>query len=336
VTPRDALEVIPQLAHMYDEPFADSSQIPTFLVSRLARQHVTVALSGDGGDELFSGYNRYLWSQQAWRGLNRIPLPLRRAASAAILKMPARAWDRVLRPLMPLAPQRLRYPMPGSRLHKLADSLAVDSPQKLYRRLISHWTDPGSIVLGGREPGNPVYEAVWSGPGGFVRKMMVSDLLGYLPDDILVKVDRAAMSVSLEGRVPLLDHELIEFSFGLPLDYLLREGSGKLVLKSVLHRYVPPALVERPKAGFALPVAEWLRGPLRDWAEALLDSRRLHDEGYFAVAPVRAAWEQHLSGQGQLEYLIWDVLMFQSWLEHFRANVARTPAVNPLPSARVA
>jgi asparagine synthase (glutamine-hydrolysing) len=336
VTPADALDVIPQLAQMYDEPFADSSQIPTFLVSRLARQHVTVALSGDGGDELFGGYNRYLWSQQIWRRLNRIPLPLRRAASAAILKLPARAWDRVLRPLMPVVPQRFRYPMPGSRLHKLARSFAVESPQALYRRLISHWTDPGSIVLGGREPRATADESVWSDPGEFVRKMMVSDLLGYLPDDILVKLDRAAMSVSLEGRVPLLDHELIEFSFGLPLDYLLRDGSGKLVLKSVLHRYVPPPLVERPKAGFALPVADWLRGPLRDWAEALLDARRLRDEGYFAVEPVRAAWEQHLSGQGQLEYLIWDVLMFQSWLEHFKEQVAPSLASDLLPCVRVA
>jgi asparagine synthase (glutamine-hydrolysing) len=336
VTPADALDVIPQLAQMYDEPFADSSQIPTFLVSRLARQHVTVALSGDGGDELFSGYNRYLWTQQVWRRLSRVPLPLRRAASATILKLPASAWDRVLRPLMPLVPRRMRYSLPGSRLHKMAQSFAVDSQQAVYRRLISHWIDPGSIVLGSREPRNALFEAAWSGPGGFVRKMMLSDLLGYLPDDILVKLDRAAMRVSLEGRVPLLDHELIEFSFGLPLEYLLRDGSGKLVLKSVLHRYVPPALVERPKAGFALPVAEWLRGPLREWAEALLDPRRLRDEGYFAVEPVRAAWQQHLGGQGQLEYLIWDVLMFQSWLEHFRASVAQPLAAECSPAARVA
>lgn len=337
VTPNDALAVIPKLASIYDEPFADCSQIPTFLVCQLARRHVTVALSGDGGDELFAGYTRYPRTRKIWSVLERIPLPLRRAVVGALVKVPAHAWDRVLRPFMALVPGRFLYPMSGSRLHKLAESAAVGSSSALYRRLMSHWTDPESIVIGGRESGGTRYAEIWREPNGdIIRNMMTSDLVGYLPDDILVKVDRAAMSVSLEGRMPMLDHELIEFSFGLPLEYLQREGEGKRVLKHVLYKHVPRELVERPKAGFGLPIDSWLRGPLRDWAESLLDRSRLNREGYFHAEPIRRAWEQHLAGQHALEYLIWDVLMFQAWLDEFRAKLALPRTHADCPVVRVA
>ncbi|RMD79436.1 MAG: asparagine synthase (glutamine-hydrolyzing) [Gammaproteobacteria bacterium] len=328
VTPREAMEVIPRLPEIYDEPFADSSQIPTFLVSRLAREHVTVALSGDGGDELFGGYNRYVWALGLWRRLDRLPRPLRALAARAIRAVPPGAWERLFALAGPLLPAGLRVRQPGLKMHKLAELLRCADPGAIYLRLVSHWEDPASVVLGAGEPAT-----VLSDPGRqprlptFLERMMCLDALTYLPDDILVKVDRAAMAVSLETRVPFLDHRVVETAWRVPVALKLREGKGKWLLRRILHRHVPPELVERPKMGFGVPIEHWLRGPLRDWAEALLDEARLRREGYLDPAPVRRLWWEHLAGRGSWQYWLWDVLAFQAWLEQGGARAGPPAAV---------
>ncbi|RME33050.1 MAG: asparagine synthase (glutamine-hydrolyzing) [Gammaproteobacteria bacterium] len=317
VTPEEALALIPDLPQIYDEPFADASQIPTTLISRLTRRRVTVALTGDGGDELFGGYNRYFWALRLQRAA-AVPAPLRRAAGAAIRLLPPALWDRLFAMLSPLLPAHLRFSLPGDKLHKLAGLLAFTDPADLYRRLISHWPQPEQLVIGGREPG--LLREVEAGLPGKVsgaRRMMYLDTAGYLPGDILTKVDRAAMSASLETRVPLLDHRLLAFAWSLPPELLIRGGQGKYLLRRVLHRHVPPALVERPKMGFAVPLEAWLRGPLRDWAEVLLDEGRLRREGIFEPGPIRRRWAEHLSGRRNWQYPLWGVLMFQAWRERW-------------------
>jgi len=314
VTPEEALAVIPRLPSLYDEPFADSSQIPTYLVSALARRDVTVALSGDGGDELFGGYNRYFWGRGIWDRIGWMPRPARRAAAASMRALSPEAWDGVFRTLSPVLPRAMRQRMPGDRLHKLAGVLAVGSPDEMYWRLASVWNDAGGVVLGGQEH-PPVYA-----DGGraaalddFTLRMMQLDLITYLPDDILTKVDRASMGVSLEAREPLLDHRLVEFAWRLPLSMKMEGVQGKRVLREVLYRYVPREMVERPKMGFGIPIDRWLRGPLRAWAEELLDEGRLAREGFFDAARVRATWRDHLSGRRNWQYQLWGVLMFQAW-----------------------
>ena len=316
VTPREAMAVIPRLPSIYDEPFADSSQIPTFLVSQLARQHVTVSLSGDGGDELLGGYNRYLLGKDLWQKLSLLPTGVRTAFARMVKAISPRTWSALMKPLMPLAPSRYRVGLPGDKLHKLADVVSHADLDSLYRDLVSHWRSPGEIVLGGAE-----YPTLLSQTGDLhiddpVARMMFLDLVTYLPDDILVKVDRAAMAVSLETRVPLLDHRVVEFAWQVPMASKVDARGTKQLLRSVLDRYVPAALIDRPKMGFGVPIDSWLRGPLRDWAEALLDPARLKREGYLNPQPIRANWEQHLSGQRDWHYPLWDVLMFQAWLEH--------------------
>lgn len=314
VTPDQALGVIPQLAAMYDEPFADSSQLPTYLVSALARQHVTVALSGDGGDELFGGYNRYFWAAALWRKLRLMPRGLRAASATSIRGLPPRHWNRLFKSFALVIPARLRYSNPGDKLHKLAGLLSVNSPEELYLRLVSHWDSPASLVLGAEELPTPITDpSSWLEGADFTQGMMLLDSVSYLPDDILVKVDRAAMSVSLETRVPLLDHRVMEFAWRLPGEMKIRNGQGKWLLRKLLHRYVPAALVERPKMGFGVPIDEWLRGPLRAWANDLLAEDKLRREGIFDPAPIREKWLEHLSGRRNWQYLLWDVLMFQSW-----------------------
>jgi asparagine synthase (glutamine-hydrolysing) len=315
VTEQDARDVIPLLPSIYDEPFSDSSQIPTYLVSKLARRHVTVSLSGDGGDELFAGYNRHVWGDRLWNRMRAIPRPARRMVSRALTSVPPAVWDRraAAVPLL-RSSKRLGAAHLGHKLHKLAEVLGADRPDRMYLGFASHWKQPSDVVLGGHEPPTLVTDPrAWLDAGSFTERMMYLDLVTYLPDDILVKVDRASMAVGLEARVPLLDHRVVEFAWRLPLELKLRDGVGKAVLRDVLYRYVPRTMIERPKAGFGVPLKDWLRGPLREWAEALLAPDRLRADGFFDPTPVRAAWDEHLSGRRDRQYDLWDVLMFQAW-----------------------
>lgn len=320
VTAADALAVVPRLPVLYDEPFADASQVPTFLVSQLASRYVKVALSGDGGDELFGGYNRHFLGPRIWRTANSFPRMARILLGRILLGTSPEALDRAFGFAMPFMPRRLRYGNVGERLHKLAEACLARSPYALYRRLVSHWEDPGGIVLGVEEPRTLLDDAeTWQGFGDFAEWMMCVDQITYLPDDILVKVDRAAMANSLESRVPFLDHAVIEWAWRLPIANKISKGVGKQVLREVLYRHVPRELVDRPKAGFGVPIDAWLRGPARDWAEALLDESRLRREAVFDPAPIRKRWHEHLSGERNWQYQLWDVLMFQAWQEHWRA-----------------
>ena len=315
VTAEDARSVIPLLPQLYDEPFADSSQIPTYLVCKAARQNVTVALSGDAGDELFGGYNRYFLGPRVWKRFSKMPYRLREVLGIAIQQVPIEGWDYFGRILGSQGFSRL-----GDTAHKLAYRMkTVNSLDDLYRSLVTEW--PQDMV--------PVKSAphfttllddrnLVAGISAAEHRMMFLDSLTYLPDDILTKVDRAAMGVSLETRVPFLDHRVAALAWRLPLDMKIRGGEGKWALRQVLYKYVPRKLIERPKAGFGIPVGQWLRGPLRDWAETLLDENRLKREGYLKPAPIRKIWQQHLSGRYDQTVKLWTVLMFQAWLEENR------------------
>jgi len=316
VTPEQAMAVIPLLPQIYDEPFADSSQIPTWLVSQLAKQQVTVCLSGDGADELFAGYNHYFLGKAAWNKLKLLPLPVRVLLAKVITGVSADKWHELFVSLQPLLPRKLQLSNPGDKLHKLAGTLYSDSPEKLYLGLVSLWDDPAEIVCGGFEPVIAVTDQQqWPDLPDLVQRMMALDTLAYMPDDILVKVDRAAMNLSLETRVPFLDHRVVEFAWRLPVEMKVINGYGKHVLRQVLSQYVPNALIDRPKMGFSVPLASWLRGPLRDWVEALLDENLLKQQGYFNSPGIRKKWHEHLSGQRNWQYQLWGVLMFQAWLE---------------------
>lgn len=323
VSPADGLAVIPLLSSMYDEPFGDSSAIPTYLVARLAKQQVTVALSGDGGDELFGGYNRYSWGSLIWRRIARVPASMRAIAACALTVLSPEQWDRIGRILRTGLPASLHMSTFGEKVHKLASVLDSDSQTELYRRLVSLQRETASLVIGTQE--KPIWadaQAQQLGDQDFSEEMMLHDLVGYLTDDILTKVDRAAMAISLETRMPLLDHRVVEFSWSLPLSMKIRtEGQGKWLLRQVLYRYVPKHLVERPKMGFGIPLDSWLRGSLRDWAEALLEESRLKREGYLDPGPIRTKWQEHLSGRRNWQYWLWNVLMFQAWLSaHGRSS----------------
>lgn len=327
VTPQDAMDVIPGLSTIYDEPFADSSQIPTFLVSRLARSHVKVSLSGDGGDELFGGYNRYFWARNIWRKLGWMPRPLRMALAGVLTSLPPAAWNTAFQQLEQWLPAKLRYANPGDKLHKMAEILAVRSSEEIYLRLVSHWKNPTQLVLGSHEPSTLLTDvACQADLPDFEHRMMYLDTVTYLPDDILTKVDRAAMSVNLETRVPLLDHRLVEFVWSLPLNMKIRHGQGKWLLRQVLYRHVPQALMDRPKMGFGVPIDHWLRGSLKDWAAALIEPGRLTSEGFFDPAPIQRKWTEHQSGSRNWSYYLWDVLMYQAWLE---GTVNSAPEVIP-------
>ncbi|MDX8520168.1 asparagine synthase (glutamine-hydrolyzing) [Mesorhizobium dulcispinae] len=323
---RDALDVVPQLPGIYCEPFSDSSQIPTFLVSKLARGSVKVALSGDGGDELFSGYTRYALADAFWNRLSRIPIGLRLVSASLATLLSAGLYDNVAGGIMPLLPRRMRRQRVGDKIHKAASLLSLRTVDDVYRRLCSHW-EPTEIVADAAEPPTMLtgLEPLPDLPGN-VERMMYLDTMSYLPDDILVKVDRAAMAVGLETRVPLLDHRLVSFALSLPLSVLRTGGQTKWPLRQLLYRHVPQALVERPKMGFGVPIDAWLRGALREWAEALLDERRLREDGFFRPEPIRRAWSEHLSGHRNNQYLLWDVLMFQSWREAQEGALAAAAA----------
>lgn len=312
VSSRQAMDVIPGLPQYYDEPFADSSQIPTFLISQMARQHVTVALSGDAGDELFCGYNRYILSSHLWKKISAVPLLMRSMAARGVKVLSPGTWNAISN-YLPLRQRRGRL---GDMLYKGAGVLTSSDMSQLYMGLVSYWSDPSSLVLGGKEPPTfltglaPALDNLAP-----IERMMALDAISYLPDDILAKVDRAAMAVSLEVRVPFLDHRVVEFAWGIPMDLKLRDGVSKWALRQVLYKHVPKSIIDRPKMGFGVPLDQWLRGPLREWGEELLDVNRLHQDGYFRPEPIRVLWDEHQRGHRNWAQHLWGVLMFQSWLE---------------------
>lgn len=316
-----ARALIPELPHWYDEPFADSSQIPTQIVSRLARGQVTVALSGDGGDELFAGYTRYRWAQRLTQARARLPAPLRRVAGGMLEALP----EALVRGALALAPSRMKPSLPEQKLLKLAQALSEADDDGLYRSIVSLWPEPARLVPGATEPPDAAAALArrFADP---VERMMVRDGLSYLPDDLLTKVDRASMSVALEVRVPLLNRRVVEVAWRLPLALKLRQGRTKWALRQVLSRHVPKDLIERPKQGFSVPLAAWLRGPLRAWAEDLLAPAALAGSGLLDAAPIRARWQEHRAGRKDWSQSLWAVLMLQSWLAAERDGLRRPVA----------
>jgi asparagine synthase (glutamine-hydrolysing) len=298
VTANEARDVIPRLPEMYDEPFADSSQIPTFLVSQLARKHVTVALSGDGGDELFGGYNRYFHLRNRWQQISRIP------------------GRRLLSKLL-AGPGSLMSGRWRDRFLYRAKLLGTTVDRSLYQHANLHWSPDADPVLNSNDAGTVYWnQDAWLQTGNSIEEWMWLDSATYLPDDILTKVDRASMAVSLEVRVPVIDHRIVELAWSLPFDWKVNGDSGKLILQDVLSRYVPPSMFDRPKMGFGVPIDDWLRGPLRDWAETLLDERRLKQQGLLNPEPIRRKWNEHIKGTTDWHYHLWDVLMLQAWLDN--------------------
>lgn len=313
VTPQEARDVIPKLPTCYDEPFADSSQIPTYLVSAMTRKHVTVALSGDGGDELFGGYNRHIVADRYDNTLFAQPRCLRRLEALVMNGLGPFVWDRIGR----MIPEGRRPAQFSDKIHKLADMLKEDR-DGFYRSLISHWRDPDALVIDGREPRGLVWdESVRDIVPDFVERMQYLDTLTYLPDDILTKVDRASMAVSLEARVPLLDHRVVELAWRLPKHMKIRNGQGKWILRQVLDKYVPRELIDRPKMGFGVPIDSWLRGPLKEWADYLLSPEVFAKHGLLRRDPVARKWKEHLDGDRNWQYLLWDVLMLHAWAEEY-------------------
>jgi asparagine synthase (glutamine-hydrolysing) len=315
VSPNEAMSVIPKLPTLYDEPFGDSSQIPTYLVSKLAREHVTVSLSGDGGDELFGGYSRYFRAKNVWTSMGWIPFSARRGLgglSAGISNYIAKKGGDATASL-------------NTKFFFLSEVLGAKNPENLYLRLVSQWENPEQLVVNGREP-LTLLDTLGRSPAGlnYIEKMMYLDLVTYLPEDILVKLDRASMGVSLEGRVPYLDdHRVVEFAWRLPFEMKVRDGKGKWIMRQVLYRYVPKKMIERPKMGFGVPIVSWLRGPLREWAEALLDEKRIEHEGYLNPSLIQKRWSEHKKNLKNWQYPLWTVLMFQSWLEQAGALKGR-------------
>ena len=313
LSPEKARDLIPELPYYYDEPFADSSALPTWLVSRMARDHVTVALSGDGGDETFFGYNRYRAAPQLWDRAQRLPGFARKAASGILESVPTSAWDG----LAALLPDRHRPQLAGDKAHKIARLFNASDADAVYRALVSHWPD-AEAMAGGTTP-----LALPFGPDSvpdFTERMAACDTLTYLPGDILTKLDRASMATSLEARVPLLDHRVVEFAWSLPSHQKLRNGQGKWLLRQVLDRHVPKDLIDRPKSGFAIPLADWLRGPVKEWAAELLDPSRLTQQGWIDPAPVTAAWTEHLAGKGNHAEPLWNICMLQAWAERWKVD----------------
>jgi asparagine synthase (glutamine-hydrolysing) len=310
-----ALENLPRIAEIYDEPFADPSQLPTMLLCAMAGEHVTVSLSGDAGDELFAGYRRYAWAERAWRSVGWLPAGGRRLVGRGLSRPTPEQWTAVGERLRPVTGDAINARF-GDRVAKLANLISLSDRDAMYRDLMSQWKDPASLVLGASEPPT-AFTDIQRVPvvDGDLERMLYLDTLTYLPDDILVKLDRASMAASLEARVPLLDHRVVEFAWRVPDSMKICDGVSKWPLRQVLDRYVPHELIDRPKQGFGIPLGEWLRGPLREWADSLLSEGRLHAEGFIDPLPVREKWEQHLAGTRNWHYPLWNVLMFQAWLE---------------------
>ncbi len=320
-----ARRLIPHLPVWYDEPFADSSQIPTRLISELARRQVTVALSGDGGDELFAGYERHRMAARLGRWQALLPGGLRRAAGGMLAALPPAAVSGAAA----LLPERLRPSLPEQKAQKLAAALGAADGAALYRSIVSLWPEPGRLVPGAAEAdGLAEGLAAAAAVAGPVERMMLADALTYLPDDILTKVDRASMSVGLEVRVPLLNHRVVEAAWRLPPDLKLRHGTSKWALRQILYRHVPKALIERPKHGFSVPLAAWLRGPLRGWAEDLLSPATLKGTGWLEPAPIVARWREHCAGRKDWSQSLWAVLMLETWLAQQGAQQAPAAAAS--------
>lgn len=318
VSADDAMSVIPRLPELYDEPFADSSQIPTHLLSSLTRRHVTVSLSGDGADELFGGYNRYVWASSIWRMASPIPHIVRRAMAAAMQSVAPESCNRFFQTFGNVMPNRLKIRYPSEKLYKLASVIRFHDPRDIYEALVTQWSVKDLPVRFVRSPqGDAHHDCGWSRFKDFTESMMCEDLTTYLPDDILVKVDRASMGVSLESRAPFLDHRVVEFAWSLPLRYKIMGTKGKAILRDVLYRHIPATLIERPKTGFSMPLGDWLRGPLRDWAEELLSAERMNQAGYIDSRYIHQKWDEHISGRRNWQYQLWTVLMFQAWLERW-------------------
>ncbi|MBI3741906.1 MAG: asparagine synthase (glutamine-hydrolyzing) [Chloroflexi bacterium] len=318
VTAEEAQAVIPRLPDLYDEPFSDSSQIPTFLISQLARKHVTVALSGDGGDELFAGYNRYNLAMDVWNRMRFIPSALRRLAGRGIRYLNPEQWNAIYHRMEWIIPSKLRMNLAGEKIFKFANFADITDPELLYLNLISIWKteDAKNLVCDASEKFREPFKFP-RGLLGFLEQMMFLDLVTYLPDDILAKVDRASMGVSLEVRAPFLDHRVVEWVWRLPNRFKQRDGQSKWLLRQVLSKYVPTELSERPKMGFGVPIDVWLRGPLKDWAENLLSEEKLRDAGLFRPEPIRKVWASHLKGNTNEQYKLWAILMFQAWNERW-------------------
>ena len=320
VSPDQALDVIPNLPTIYDEPFADVSQIPTFLVSTLASKDVTVCLSGDGGDELFGGYNRHINGSSLWRKFNRIPRNIRKAASKTITKFPHKTLESAFHTANRMIPKAYQYNMVGEKIHKIAHLLSAESGDQIYNSLLSKWHESERILADTMHFNSAISNSCPSEIRTLEQRMMFMDTAIYLPDNVLVKIDRAAMGASLETRVPMLEHRLIEFAWTLPIEMNIRGNQGKRLLRKLLYRHVPATLIERPKAGFSVPIDDWLRGPLRDWAEDLLDHQKISTDGYFCPEAIKRKWDQHKSGKYNWGQQLWNVTTFQAWLRVHKTN----------------
>lgn len=318
VTPEHLIDLIPQLPDIYCEPFSDSSQLPTYVVSQLARKHVKVVLTGDGADEIFGGYNRYMAAGSVWKHASRVPSPIRGAAGNAILSVSKGSWDKLFKAVSPVLPKHLQARVPGEKLHKIGRLLKQHSKYSYFESLISMTDDPASLVIGGHVPRTVINDSTAQPEtDNFEHWMMAMDAQSYLPDDICVKVDRASMANSLETRTPFLDRRVVEFAWTLPYNFKIKDRQSKWILREILAGYVPRELFDRPKMGFGVPFGKWLRGPLHNWAEDLLRRDRLRENGFFDTEKVRDLWAAHQSGRGNHEYLLWNILMFNSWLERW-------------------
>ena len=318
INPKEALEVIPKLPSMYDEPFADSSQIPTHLISTLARKHVTVALSGDGGDEIFAGYNRYILAQKHWKLLQSLPIGLRKGLARIMGFIGGNRFENIYRKFEFSLPVNSRISLPAEKYEKVEKIMSMSGIDEVYKRLISIIYMPEKYLVSGMESSSQLDDlSLWNHNQDYIGNMQKLDLLTYLPDDLLVKVDRAAMAVSLETRVSFLDHELVEFVMGLPIDFKIKNGQGKYLLKKVLFRHIPLETMERPKMGFTVPLGDWLRGPLKDWALELIEPKQLEQEGYLKSDPIMNLWNEHLKGRANWGHQLWNLLMLQSWLRKY-------------------